>query len=44
VDVPVGSNGLGTLTLRVDRFLGLLFFVVRLRLISDFFALRFLAM
>jgi hypothetical protein len=31
-------------TLLVDRFLGLLFFAVRLRLILDFFAFRFLAM
>jgi hypothetical protein len=28
----------------VDRFLGLLFFAVRLRLILTFFAFRFLAM
>jgi hypothetical protein len=30
--------------LRQDRFLGLFFFVVRLRLILAFFAFRFLAM
>jgi hypothetical protein len=36
--------GVRTSTLRVERFLGLLFFAVRLRLILDFFVFRFLAM
>jgi hypothetical protein len=36
--------GVRTSTLRVDLFFGLLFFAVRLRLILDFFAFRFLAM
>ena len=31
-------------SLGLDDFLGLLFFAVRLRLILDFFAFRFLAM
>jgi hypothetical protein len=52
VDIPsrssassetTGATG-GTTTLRVDRFLGLLLFAVRLRLILVFFAFRFLAM
>jgi hypothetical protein len=38
------ATGVRTSTLRVERFLGLLFFAVRLRLILDFFAFRLLAM
>jgi hypothetical protein len=36
--------GVRTSTLPVDRFLDLLFLAVRLRLILDFFAFRFLTM
>jgi hypothetical protein len=36
--------GVRTSTLRVERFLDLVFFAIRLRLILDFFAFRFLAM